>query len=47
MGYAVSFSLTWTAQDTNGNTATSSASAFTLQWFQQMFVPSGTTMLLV
>mgnify|MGYP001171914238 FL=1 len=44
--YAGSFELTFTAQDTNGNTATSSASAFTLQWFQQMFVPSGTTMVL-
>jgi hypothetical protein len=44
--YAGDFSLTFTAQDTNGNTATSSASAFTLQWFQQMFVPSGTTLLL-
>ena len=44
--YAGSFSLTFTAQDTNGNTATSSASAFSLQWFQQMFVPSGTTMVL-
>ena len=44
--YAGNFSLTFTAQDPNGNTATSSASAFSLQWFQQMFVPSGTTMLL-
>jgi len=44
--YAGSFELTFTAQDTNGNTATSSASAFTLAWFTQMFVPSGTTMLL-
>ena len=44
--YAGNFSLTFTAQDTNGNTATSSASAFTLAWFTQMFVPSGTTMLL-
>ena len=36
--YAGNFSLTFTAQDPNGNTATSSASAFSLQWFQQFFL---------
>ena len=44
--YQGNFSLTWTAQDPNGNTATSSASAFTLAFFSQMHVPSGTTLLL-
>ena len=43
--YAGSFSLTFTAQDPNGNTATSSASSFSLSFFSAMKVPSGTTML--
>jgi len=44
--YAGSFTLKFSATDPNSNIALSSASVFTLAFFTQLHVPSGTTMLL-
>ena len=44
--YAGSFTLKFSATDPNSNIALSSASVFTLAFFTQMLVPSGTTLLL-
>ena len=44
-GNGGSFSVVFTAQDTNGNTATSSSSSFSLSFFSAMKIPSGTNMI--
>ena len=44
-GSGGNFSVVFTAQDPNGNTATSSASSFSLSFFSAMKIPSGTTLL--